>query len=127
MFSRSNLQRENASPAPGTTAEEAMSRGPPPAPEGGGGGSREEQDGAAAETEPWAAAVPPVSVGRRAGAPGIAGRGASSSSSFPPQEWVPIIQQDIQSQRKVKPQPPLSDAYLSGMPAKRRKVGLPLP
>ncbi|XP_004695184.1 PREDICTED: large proline-rich protein BAG6 isoform X10 [Condylura cristata] len=86
-------QRENASPAPGTTAEEAMSRGPPPAPEGG---SREEQDGASAETEPWAAAVPP--------------------------EWVPIIQQDIQSQRKVKPQPPLSDAYLSGMPAKRRKL-----
>ncbi|KAL4676351.1 hypothetical protein H8959_010496 [Pygathrix nigripes] len=40
----------------------------------------------------------------------------------PPQEWVPIIQQDIQSQRKVKPQPPLSDAYLSGMPAKRRKL-----
>uniref|UniRef100_A0A8D0Q975 Large proline-rich protein BAG6 n=1 Tax=Sus scrofa TaxID=9823 RepID=A0A8D0Q975_PIG len=40
----------------------------------------------------------------------------------PPQEWVPIIQQDIQSQRKVKPQPPLSDAYLSGMPAKRRKT-----
>ncbi|XP_027459608.1 large proline-rich protein BAG6 isoform X17 [Zalophus californianus] len=87
-------QRENASPAPGTTAEEAMSRGPPPAPEGGG--SRDEQDGASAETEPWAAAVPP--------------------------EWVPIIQQDIQSQRKVKPQPPLSDAYLSGMPAKRRKL-----
>ncbi|XP_064453439.1 large proline-rich protein BAG6 isoform X5 [Mirounga angustirostris] len=87
-------QRENASPAPGTTAEEAMSRGPPPAPEGGG--SRDEQDGASAETEPWAAAVPP--------------------------EWVPIIQQDIQSQRKVKPQPPLSDAYLSGMPAKRRKT-----
>nr|BBG43784.1 BCL2-associated athanogene 6 [Pseudorca crassidens] len=39
-----------------------------------------------------------------------------------PQEWVPIIQQDIHSQRKVKPQPPLSDAYLSGMPAKRRKL-----
>ncbi|KAI5939212.1 Large proline-rich protein BAG6 [Manis javanica] len=85
-------QRENASPAPGTTAEEAMSRGPPPAPDGG---SHDEQDGAS-ETEPWAAAVPP--------------------------EWVPIIQQDIQSQRKVKPQPPLSDAYLSGMPAKRRKT-----
>lgn len=48
-------------PAPGTTAEEAMSRGPPPAPEGG---SRDEQDGASAETEPWAAAVPPVSVRR---------------------------------------------------------------
>lgn len=57
----SDSQRENASPAPGTTAEEAMSRGPPPAPEGG---SRDEQDGAAAETEPWAAAVPPVSVRR---------------------------------------------------------------
>lgn len=86
-------QREDASPAPGTTAEEAMSRGPPPAPEGG---SRDEQDGASVDAEPWAAAVPP--------------------------EWVPIIQQDIQSQRKVKPQPPLSDAYLSGMPAKRRKT-----
>lgn len=55
------FQRENASPAPGTTAEEAMSRGPPPAPEGG---SRDEQDGASADAEPWAAAVPPVS-GRR--------------------------------------------------------------
>ncbi|KAB0396920.1 hypothetical protein E2I00_009835 [Balaenoptera physalus] len=53
-------QRENASPAPGTTAEEAMSRGPPPAPEGG---SRDEQDGASAETEPWAAAVPPTMQG----------------------------------------------------------------
>lgn len=61
IFPLSDSQRENASPAPGTTAEEAMSRGPPP-PEGGG--SREEQDGASAETEPWAAAVPPVSVRR---------------------------------------------------------------
>lgn len=41
----------------------------------------------------------------------------------PPQEWVPIIREDIQTQRKVKQQPPLSDAYLTGMPAKRRKVG----
>ncbi|XP_062904171.1 large proline-rich protein BAG6-like isoform X4 [Mobula hypostoma] len=49
-----------------------------------------------AEAEPWVAAVPP--------------------------EWVPVIRQDIQSQRKMKPQPPLSDAYLSGMPAKRRKT-----
>lgn len=61
IFLLSDLQRENASPAPGTTAEEAMSRGPPPAPEGG---SRDEQDGASAETEPWAAAVPPVSIER---------------------------------------------------------------
>ncbi|XP_062454503.1 LOW QUALITY PROTEIN: large proline-rich protein BAG6 [Rhea pennata] len=62
------------SPAPATTAEEAL----------------------APESEPWAAAVPP--------------------------EWVPIIREDIQSQRKVKQQPPLSDAYLTGMPAKRRKT-----
>ncbi|XP_077339225.1 large proline-rich protein BAG6 isoform X2 [Lithobates pipiens] len=49
-----------------------------------------------AGSEPWAAAVPP--------------------------EWVPVIRQDIQTQRKLKQQPPLSDAYLSGMPAKRRKT-----
>lgn len=39
------------------------------------------------------------------------------------QEWVPIIRHDVLSQRKIKAQPPLSDAYLQGMPAKRRKVG----
>ncbi|XP_072303495.1 large proline-rich protein BAG6 [Eucyclogobius newberryi] len=49
-----------------------------------------------AEAEPWAAAVPP--------------------------EWVPIIRHDMLSQRKMKAQPPLSDAYLHGMPAKRRKT-----
>ena len=38
------------------------------------------------------------------------------------QEWVPIIRHDLLSQRKMKAQPPLSDAYLHGMPAKRRKV-----
>lgn len=38
------------------------------------------------------------------------------------QEWVPIIRHDMLSQRKIKAQPPLSDAYLHGMPAKRRKV-----
>ncbi|KAF7236105.1 Large proline-rich protein BAG6 [Varanus komodoensis] len=81
-----------ASPAPATTAEEAM-------PQQGGEPEREEmQQGEAPvpDAEPWAAAVPP--------------------------EWVPIIREDIQSQRKLKQQPPLSDAYLSGMPAKRRKT-----
>nr|XP_056711988.1 large proline-rich protein BAG6 [Euleptes europaea] len=87
------LQRESvASPAPATTAEEAMpqQRGEPE--------HEEPQPGEppAPDTEPWAAAVPP--------------------------EWVPIIREDIQSQRKLKQQPPLSDAYLSGMPAKRRKT-----
>ncbi|XP_053790015.1 large proline-rich protein BAG6, partial [Vidua chalybeata] len=73
-----DAQRDGAgSPAPATTAEEAL---PPPE----------------SDSEAWAAAVPP--------------------------EWVPIIREDAQRQRKAKPQPPLSDAYLSGMPAKRRKV-----
>lgn len=40
------------------------------------------------------------------------------------QEWVPIIRHDMLTQRKIKAQPPLSDAYLHGMPAKRRKVFL---
>ncbi|KAG9335640.1 hypothetical protein JZ751_004291, partial [Albula glossodonta] len=38
------------------------------------------------------------------------------------QEWVPIIRHDLMYQRKMKAQPPLSDAYLQGMPAKRRKT-----
>ncbi|XP_014777722.1 large proline-rich protein BAG6 isoform X2 [Octopus bimaculoides] len=42
--------------------------------------------------------------------------------SVVPAEWVPIIRQDIQHQRRQNPQTPFSDAYLSGMPAKRRKM-----
>ncbi|XP_056261845.1 large proline-rich protein BAG6 isoform X2 [Pseudoliparis swirei] len=61
---------------------------------GAEGGSEE----AARESETWAAAVPP--------------------------EWVPIIRCDMMTQRKMKAQPPLSDAYLHGMPAKRRKTGV---
>uniref|UniRef100_A0A8C1QJJ2 Large proline-rich protein BAG6 n=1 Tax=Cyprinus carpio TaxID=7962 RepID=A0A8C1QJJ2_CYPCA len=38
------------------------------------------------------------------------------------EEWVPIIRHDMLTQRKIKSQPPLSDAYLHGMPAKRRKT-----
>ncbi|XP_063147326.1 large proline-rich protein BAG6 isoform X4 [Candoia aspera] len=87
------LQRDTAaSPAPATTAEEAMpqQRGEPEHEE------LQQGEPPAPDAEPWAAAVPP--------------------------EWVPIIREDIQSQRKLKQQPPLSDAYLSGMPAKRRKT-----
>ncbi|XP_068610999.1 large proline-rich protein BAG6 [Brachionichthys hirsutus] len=61
---------------------------------GAEGGSEE----SGRESETWAAAVPP--------------------------EWVPIIRCDMITQRKMKAQPPLSDAYLHGMPAKRRKTGL---
>jgi hypothetical protein len=38
------------------------------------------------------------------------------------QEWVPIISRDTQRQRRQNPQPPFSDAYLAGMPSKRRKI-----
>ncbi|XP_074539611.1 large proline-rich protein BAG6 isoform X2 [Halichoeres trimaculatus] len=109
------------SPAAATTAEEAMSvshdtrassretrvlpgdlgasggaapLGGDMAAAGAEGGSEE----SARESEAWAAAVPP--------------------------EWVPIIRCDMMTQRKMKAQPPLSDAYLHGMPAKRRKTGL---
>ncbi|XP_032872165.1 large proline-rich protein BAG6-like [Amblyraja radiata] len=85
-------KESTASPAPATTAEEVMSTEPAVSL----GGDTMQREGAEAETETWVAAVPP--------------------------EWVPVIQQDIQSQRKMKPQPPVSDAYLSGMPAKRRKT-----
>ncbi|CAF88944.1 unnamed protein product, partial [Tetraodon nigroviridis] len=109
---------ESLSPAAATTAEEAMSvsreprvssrdaravpgdlggaaaLGGDPATAAGAEGGGEES---AQESEAWAAAVPP--------------------------EWVPIIRHDIMTQRKMKAQPPLSDAYLHGMPAKRRKTG----
>uniref|UniRef100_A0A1A7W844 BCL2-associated athanogene 6 n=1 Tax=Iconisemion striatum TaxID=60296 RepID=A0A1A7W844_9TELE len=111
---------DTLSPAAATTAEEAMSvshdtasssretRALPTdlgasggaAPLGGdmaaagAEGGNEDSDG---ESETWAAVVPP--------------------------EWVPIIRCDMMTQRKMKAQPPLSDAYLHGMPAKRRKTG----
>ncbi|XP_068425333.1 large proline-rich protein BAG6 isoform X1 [Clinocottus analis] len=110
---------DTLSPAAATTAEEAMSvshdtrplsretragdlgasggaapLGGDMAAAGAEGGSEE----SARESETWAAAVPP--------------------------EWVPIIRCDMMTQRKMKAQPPLSDAYLHGMPAKRRKTGL---
>lgn len=37
-------------------------------------------------------------------------------------DWVQIIEEDIKRQQNLLTQPPFSDAYLNGMPAKRRKV-----
>ncbi|XP_063794170.1 large proline-rich protein BAG6 isoform X2 [Pseudophryne corroboree] len=90
------LQPGASSPAPATTVEEALFL-PPQSSAPTLCPDSELPPQEEAGSEPWAAAVPP--------------------------EWVPVIRQDIQSQRKQKQQqPPLSDAYLSGMPAKRRKT-----
>ncbi|KAM4640664.1 large proline-rich protein BAG6 isoform 3-T3 [Discoglossus pictus] len=83
------------SPVPATTVEEVLFLPPQSsAPALCPESERSTQEEAG--SEPWAAALPP--------------------------EWVPVIRQDLQTQRKMKPQPPMSDAYLSGMPAKRRKT-----
>ncbi|KAK7475429.1 hypothetical protein BaRGS_00033310 [Batillaria attramentaria] len=38
-----------------------------------------------------------------------------------PAEWVPVIEADVQRQKTQRPPAPLSDAYLQGMPPKRRR------
>ncbi|XP_051521383.1 large proline-rich protein BAG6-like isoform X2 [Myxocyprinus asiaticus] len=90
---------DSHSPTPATTAEEALASSQESGAVGGSAGEGEEAVGGeetGRDAEAWAAALPP--------------------------EWVPIIRQDQISQRKMKAQPPLSDAYLHGMPAKRRKM-----
>lgn len=92
---------------------------------GAEGGSEE----SARESEAWAAAVPPVRTFSRPlhdeyHLKTHRHKSQPASLTLPVllQEWVPIIRCDMMTQRKMKAQPPLSDAYLHGMPAKRRKV-----
>ncbi|XP_064839416.1 large proline-rich protein BAG6-like isoform X2 [Oncorhynchus masou masou] len=92
MVSSGDRQEVGASPEVTTPSRRASSGEIGRAVAMAAGGGREESVG---DVEPWAAAVPP--------------------------EWVPIIRHDMLSQRKIT-QPPLSDAYHHGMPAKRRKT-----
>lgn len=39
-----------------------------------------------------------------------------------PAEWVPVIEADVQRQKTQRPPAPLSDAYLQGLPPKRRRL-----
>ncbi|XP_010871520.2 large proline-rich protein BAG6 isoform X2 [Esox lucius] len=107
---------EGLSPAPATTAEEAMASS----------GDRQEVGGAPpGETTPLRRASSGEtrgSVAMAAGGREESGGDVESWAAVVPPEWVPIIRHDMLSQRKMKAQPPLSDAYLHGMPAKRRKT-----
>ncbi|XP_048882915.1 large proline-rich protein BAG6 isoform X2 [Brienomyrus brachyistius] len=107
--SRPVEMEEGRSPTPATTAEEAMA--------------------SPRDCRTEAPVRPGGAIGMEGAFPGVAGgevsemteEGEAWATAVPP-EWVPIIRQDIVSQRKIKAQPPLSDAYLHGMPAKRRKT-----
>lgn len=41
-----------------------------------------------------------------------------------PQQWLQVMETDEEVQAKMEPQPPLSDAYVNGMPPKRRRVAM---
>ncbi|CAG5133604.1 unnamed protein product [Candidula unifasciata] len=49
-------------------------------------------------------------------------KGSDDWQSVVPQEWIPVISRDLVKQQEQKPQPPFSDAYLQGFPAKRRRM-----
>ncbi|KAJ7985392.1 hypothetical protein DPEC_G00351580 [Dallia pectoralis] len=101
---------DSSSPAPATTAEEAMS-----------GQTREEprETGASGGAAPIGVAMAAAEASGRE----ESGRETEAWAASVPPEWVPIIRHDLISQRKMRAQPPMSDAYLHGMPAKRRKTG----
>ncbi|UJR37992.1 hypothetical protein I4U23_030674 [Adineta vaga] len=57
-------------------------------------------------------------------------RGPATTSTTPstswqgnlPEDWIPIVIRDVNSQHDAPAQPPFSDVYKEGMPAKRRRV-----
>ncbi|XP_017295601.1 large proline-rich protein BAG6 isoform X2 [Kryptolebias marmoratus] len=111
---------DTLSPAAATTAEEAMSVSQDTA-----ASSRETRVlpgdlGASGGAAPLGGDM--AAAGAEGGSEESAGESETWAAAVPP-EWVPIIRCDMMTQRKIKAQPPLSDAYLHGMPAKRRKTG----
>ncbi|KAG7475439.1 large proline-rich protein BAG6 isoform X1 [Solea senegalensis] len=108
------------SPAAATTAEEAMSVSHDTRP------SPRETRVLPADLGTSGGAVPlggdMAAAGAEGGSEESAGESEAWAAAVPP-EWVPIIRCDMMTQRKMKAQPPMSDAYLQGMPAKRRKTG----
>ncbi|XP_022320209.2 large proline-rich protein BAG6-like isoform X3 [Crassostrea virginica] len=54
--------------------------------------------------------------------PAGAATGADGWEKEVPVEWVPVINGDVQKQKQQRHQPPFSDAYLDGMPPKRRRL-----
>lgn len=123
---QSSTAEAHLSPAAATTAEEAMSVAEESlsvaAPS-----SREHRPlpsdlGASAGAGPLGGAAPLGGDRAVGGAEGGREEQEAWAAAVPP-EWVPIIRCDMMTQRKMKTQPPLSDAYLQGMPAKRRKTG----
>ncbi|RUS75565.1 hypothetical protein EGW08_016690 [Elysia chlorotica] len=68
-------------------------------------------------------AASPATMAVRSKCPPATRNGNSDNwQSVIPQEWIPVINQDVARQRDQRPQPPLSDAYLQGLPAKRRRM-----
>ncbi|XP_071253763.1 large proline-rich protein BAG6-like isoform X3 [Salvelinus alpinus] len=98
------------SPAPATTAEEAMASSQDTRAE-------PRETGATGGAAPFGGAMATAEASGRE----EPGRETEAWTSAVPAEWVPIIRHDLITQRKMKAQPPMSDAYLHGMPAKRRK------
>ncbi|KAK3587184.1 hypothetical protein CHS0354_016880 [Potamilus streckersoni] len=67
-------------------------------------------------------AASPVSQASANEGPQEAVNGMEDWMTVVPEDWVPVITRDIQRQRQQRPQNPHSDAYLQGIPPKRRRL-----